>query len=84
VIHGDNDSSAIESPSKLLGGEDMEEPGFAFDDDGNLVDFEDTNVISGTSAVHKGATMPSDAGASARVRQEHEEGLQAGAQVSFT
>jgi hypothetical protein len=28
--------------------------------------------------------VPSDAGASARVRQEHEEGLQAGAQVSFT
>jgi meiotic recombination protein REC8 len=72
------------SPGGLTGGENMEDPGFAFDDDGNLVNFEEANVISGTPAVPGGATMPSDAGASARVRQEHEEGLQVGAQVSFT
>ncbi|KAF2689605.1 hypothetical protein K458DRAFT_475049 [Lentithecium fluviatile CBS 122367] len=80
VIHGDNGLGALGGPSALLGGEDLDDPGFAFDDNGNIIDFEEVNVISGTPAVPGGATMPSDAGASARVRQEHEEGLQAGAQ----
>jgi len=83
MIHGDNGSAAIGGPSEMLGDEHLDDPGWGVDDDGNIIDYEETNVISGTPAALGGATMPSDAGASARVRQEHEEGLQAGAQVSF-
>jgi meiotic recombination protein REC8 len=84
LIHGDNGSGAVGGPSGMMGSEYLDDPGFGFDDDGNLIDFEESNFISGTPAAPGGTTMPSDDGASARVRQEHEEGLQAGALVSFT
>jgi hypothetical protein len=84
MVHGDNGSAAIGGQSGMLGDEHLDDPGWGFDDDGNIVEFDEANVISGTPSAPAGATMPSDAGASAQVRQEHEEGLQAGAQVSFT
>lgn len=84
IYHDANGPGAMGSPSGMLGGEDMDEPGFAFDDEGNLVDVEVPNAVIGTPAAPGGVTMPSDAGASARVREEHEERFQAGTQVSFT
>lgn len=83
MIHGDNGSAGIGGPSDMLGGDELDDPGFSFDADGNLIDYEEANVIAGTPAAPRGSAMPGDAGASARVRQEHEEGLHAGAQVSF-
>ncbi|PVH92072.1 hypothetical protein DM02DRAFT_576286 [Periconia macrospinosa] len=67
-----------------IGGFDdaISDPGFTFDDDGNLVDLTDANEPAqpGTPSHVRGAAMQSDDQASARVRQEHEEGLQAGAE----
>ncbi|KAF2636443.1 hypothetical protein P280DRAFT_552939 [Massarina eburnea CBS 473.64] len=83
-IQGDVGPSSNGGPSGVPGVgvfEDViDDPGFTFDDDGNLVDLTDMNAIFRTPGDPGGAVMPSDAGASARVRQEHEEGLRAGEQ----
>lgn len=83
-IEGDDDPSSVGGPSGMLRGEDLleplAEPDFGFDADGNFFDHAPNPV---TPAVPGGATVPSDAGASARVRQEHEEGKYDGAEVSF-
>ncbi|KAF1963147.1 hypothetical protein CC80DRAFT_487544, partial [Byssothecium circinans] len=82
AIQGDVGPSSVGGPSGMSGSggfDDMiGDPGFTFDDDGNLVDLTDTNAIFRTPMAPGGTTMPSDAGASARVRQEHEDGLRAG------
>jgi meiotic recombination protein REC8 len=81
VVHG---SAGLRGPSDMFGGDELDDPGFGFDDEGNLIDYEPANVNPATPAAPGGSAVPSDDGASARVRQEHEEGLQAAAQVSFT
>ncbi|KZM18792.1 R8 protein [Ascochyta rabiei] len=58
----------------------LDEPDFTFGEDGNIIQFTPSQPALATPAV-AGATMHSDAGASARVRWEHEEGQQAGDQV---
>ena len=60
------------------------EPDFTFGDDGDIIDLTTENAVARTPGVPGGATMHSDAGASARVRREHEEGRRGDAQVSFT
>ncbi|KAI8934714.1 hypothetical protein NX059_008403 [Plenodomus lindquistii] len=59
----------------------LDEPDFTFADDGHMIQLGDDDFVPRTPAVQGGSTMQSDAGASARVRREHEEGRQAGAQI---
>jgi hypothetical protein len=56
---------------------DFEEPDFMFSADGDLVQLTPAAIRSETPAI------PGGTGASARVRREHEEGLQGDAQVSL-
>ena len=60
----------------------LNEPDFMFGEDGDMIEFTPGQPALATPAVVEGAPMPSDAGASARVGQVHEEGQQAGDQVS--
>ena len=86
-LEGDNGLGSVDRPSGMLGAGDMvelEDPDFAFGDDGELIDVPRGNAAVGTPARPAGAAMSGDAAASARVRREHEEGRQAGGQVSST
>lgn len=78
-LQGDDGQAAS---SGFLGTGNENDPGFTFDDDGNFIDGPSPKVPAGIPA--GGAGMLSDAGASARVRREHEEGRMGGPQVSFT
>jgi meiotic recombination protein REC8 len=82
-LQGDNDAV---DPTGFLGadGFDLGEPEFVFDENGELSEVPQAQRGAGTPAARSGAAMHSDAGASAKVRQEHEEGRTGGAQVSFT
>jgi len=80
-IEGDNE---LAGQSGLLGADEgfqLNEPEFTFDENGEFVE----NVLDkgglGTPAV---GAMQSDAGASAKVRREHEEGRVGAGEVSFT
>lgn len=83
-LAGDNGPSSV-GGSGLFAGEDLleplAEPDFGFDADGNFFDHAANPV---TPKVSGRAAMQSDAGASAGVRQEHEEGQMGGAEVSST
>jgi hypothetical protein len=85
MVEDDGGPSSVMGPGGMLG-EGIAEPlaaDWALDDDGNFIDLALGQTLPGTPAVAQGATMPSDAGASARVRQQHEEDQRAGAEVSF-
>lgn len=64
----------------------LEEPEFMFGEDGDIIEFTPSQPALETPAApvttNEGGLMHSDAGASARVRQKHEEGQHVGAQVS--
>lgn len=63
----------------------LEEPDFMFGEDGDIIEVTLGQRVSETPVATPatgGAPMHNDAGASARVRQEHEGGQQGGAQVS--
>ncbi|KAF2798527.1 hypothetical protein K505DRAFT_405148 [Melanomma pulvis-pyrius CBS 109.77] len=81
-VEGDDDPSSVGGPSGMLRAEDLleplAEPDFGFDAEGNFFDHAPHPV---TPAVPGGANVPSDAGASARVRQEHEEGRYDGTEL---
>jgi meiotic recombination protein REC8 len=80
VEQGNNDMLDIDN---LL---NLEEPDFVFGEDGDIIEFTPGQRAPETPAVAVatgGVQMLSDAGASARVRQEHQERQQGGAQVSF-
>jgi meiotic recombination protein REC8 len=86
-LEGDNGLGSVDRASGMLGAGDMveiEDPDFMFGDNGEIIDVPRGSAAAGTPAGPAGAAMSGDAGASARVRREHEEGRQAGAQVSFT
>ncbi|KAF2130883.1 hypothetical protein P153DRAFT_206353 [Dothidotthia symphoricarpi CBS 119687] len=84
-IEGDNGPGSVGGRSGMLGADnmmlDLADPDFTFDANGELVDFPPRSVMSGTPAMSGGAAMLSDAGASARVRREHEDGQQFGVQI---
>lgn len=83
-LEGDNIPGNIGRPRDMFGTRpvpDLDEPDFTFGDDGNIIQLGDDGFIPRTPGVHGGSTMHSDAGASARVRREHEEGRQAGVQI---
>ena len=61
----------------------LDEPDFIFGEDGDMIEFTPGQPAPATPAAVGGAPMHSDAGASARVRQEHGEGQQVGDQVSI-
>jgi meiotic recombination protein REC8 len=83
-LAGDNGLSSV-GGSGLFVGEDLleplAEPDFGFDADGNFVDHA---AIPVTPNVYGETVMQSDAGASERVRQEHEVGQMADVEVSLT
>jgi meiotic recombination protein REC8 len=59
-------------------------PDFTFDENGEFVDLTEANMNVETPAALGAGVVHSDAGASAKVRQDHEDGLHARAQVSDT
>jgi hypothetical protein len=68
----------------LLGADEgfqLNEPEFTFDENGEFVENAPEKDVLGTPAV---GAMQSDAGASAKVRREHEEGRAGAGEVSFT
>jgi hypothetical protein len=86
-LGGDTGLGSVDRLSGMQGAVDMveiEDPDFTFNDDGEIIDMPRGSVAILTPAGPAGIAMSGDAGASARVRREHEEGRQAGAQVSFT
>ena len=87
VVHGDDGrgTGRPAGPTSIIGQEDdgfLPDTDFSFDAEGNLLEFTPIQQISSTPAVGEGRALGSDAGASAKVRKEHEEGLKAGADVS--
>jgi meiotic recombination protein REC8 len=86
-LEGDNGLGSVDRPSGMLGAGDMieiEDPDFMFGDNGELIDIPRGSAAAETPAGPAGVAMSGDAAASVRVRREHEEGRQAGFQVSFT
>jgi meiotic recombination protein REC8 len=79
-LQGDHGQVAFNGT--LPGADDGLDPGFTFDNNGNYIEPPSPKALAGTPA--RGVGMLSDAGTSARVRTEHEEGRLGGAQVSFT
>lgn len=82
-LEGDNGGQDDIDLDHLL---NLEEPDFVFGEDGDIIELTPVQRAPETPAAAPatgGAPMHSDAGASARVRQEHEEGQQGGAQVSL-
>ncbi|KAH7392678.1 Rec8 like protein-domain-containing protein [Pyrenochaeta sp. MPI-SDFR-AT-0127] len=77
ALHSIGRSSGIMDAGDML---EVIEPGFTFDDDGDIIDLSPGNELPKTPGMHGRMTMPYDADASARVRREHEEGKRAGAQ----
>lgn len=63
---------------------DIPELGFTIGEDGDLVDLPVRSSVARTPGTGLGSAMHSDAGASAKVRRDHEEGRQAGNEVSLT
>jgi len=83
-LAGDNGPSSVGNTGLFVGEnllEPLAEPDFGFDADGNFFDYTANPV---TPKVSRGVMVQSNAGASARVRQEHEEGQMGGAEVSLT
>ncbi|KAF2708214.1 hypothetical protein K504DRAFT_482667 [Pleomassaria siparia CBS 279.74] len=80
-IEGDDGLGSIGGPGEMFGEDMLEplaEPDFGFDADGNFFDNAAQPV---TPAPPGGTVVLSDAGVSARVRREHEEGQQDGTEV---
>jgi hypothetical protein len=85
-LEGDDGVGSVGGRSTMLGaGEtlELEDPDFMIGDSGEIIPFTPRRKVPRTPARTVGATMSGDAGASTRVRKEHEEGQQAGSQVSF-
>lgn len=86
IVHSDDGrgTSRPAGPSSIIGREGdgfLPDAGFGFDAEGNLLEFTPIQRISSTPAVGEGRALGSDAGASAKVRKEHEEGLKASANL---
>ncbi|KAJ4368955.1 R8 protein [Neocucurbitaria cava] len=82
-LEDDNEPGSIGGPSGMLGAGDMLEvlePDFTFGEDGDIIDLTAGNAVARTPGAPGRNTMHSDAGASERVRREHEEGRRTDAQ----
>jgi meiotic recombination protein REC8 len=82
-LQGDNDEAEHSSFLGATDGLDLGEPDFIFDENGEYLEVPVAQNVAGTPAARSAAAMHSDAGASAKVRKEHEEGRMGGAQVSL-
>jgi len=84
-LEGDDGVGSVGGPSVMGAGDtiQLEDPDFMIADDGEIIQLPPRRKIPSTPARTAGAKMSSDAGASARVRKEHEDGQQVGDQVSF-
>jgi len=84
-LEGDDGVGSVGGPSVMGAGDtiQLEDPDFMIADDGEIIQLPPRRKMPSTPARTAGAKMSSDAGASARVRKEHEDGQQAGDQVSF-
>ncbi|KAF1834560.1 hypothetical protein BDW02DRAFT_498102 [Decorospora gaudefroyi] len=83
-LEGDSGVGSVGDPSGMLDAGDMleiEDPDFMFGDDGEIIQLPQASASTRTPGGPAGLTMSGDAGASARVRREHEAGRQAGAQL---
>lgn len=84
-LEGDDEPGSFGGPNDLFGAgvmQDLDEPDFTFGDNGDIIHLTDEHAIPRTPGVTGGAAMQNHAGASARVRREHEEGRWEGAKVS--
>jgi len=84
-LEGDDGVGSVGGPSVMGAGDaiQLEDPDFMIADDGEIIQLPPRRKMPSTPARTAGAKMSSDAGASARVRKEHEDGQQVGDQVSF-
>jgi hypothetical protein len=83
-LQGDNDEAGHSGFLGATDGLDLGEPEFMFDENGEFLEVPVAQNVAGTPAAQSAAAMHSDAGASAKVRREHEEGRMGGAQASLT
>jgi hypothetical protein len=86
-LEGDDVADSVGAPSGMSGAGDIaeiEDPDFMFGDNGEVIQFSAQRSVARTPIRIPGGTMSGDVKASVRVRKEHEEGLQAGNQVSST
>ena len=85
-LEGDDGVGSVGGPSVMGAGDtiQLEDPDFMIADDGEIIQLPPRRKVPSTPARTAGAKMSSDAGASARVRKEHEDGQQVVDQVSFT
>jgi hypothetical protein len=83
-LQGDNDAGSPGDLAPVDDGFDYGDPGFSFDENGELFEAPPAQNVAATPAARSGTAMHSDAAASAKVRKEHEEGRMGGAQVSST
>ncbi|KAI4910896.1 hypothetical protein J4E90_007153 [Alternaria incomplexa] len=81
-LEGDDGVGSVGGPSVMGAGDtiQLEDPDFMIADDGEIIQLPPRRKIPSTPARTAGAKMSSDAGASARVRKEHEDGQQVGDQ----
>jgi len=84
-LEGDDGVGSVGGPSVMGAGDtiQLEDPDFMIADDGEIIQLPPRQNMPSTPARTAGAKMSSDAGASARVRREHNDGQQVGDQVSF-
>ncbi|KAF1916980.1 Rec8 like protein-domain-containing protein [Ampelomyces quisqualis] len=80
-IQGDNEAGSPGNLAPVDDGFDYGDPGFSFDENGELFEASPTQNLAATPAARSGTAMHSDAAASAKVRKEHEEGRMGGAQL---
>jgi meiotic recombination protein REC8 len=83
-LQGDNDEAGHSGFPGATDGLDLGEPEFMFDENGEFLEVPIAQNVAETPAAQSAVAMHSDAGASAKVRWEHDEGRMGGAQVSFT
>ncbi|KAH8717092.1 Rec8 like protein-domain-containing protein [Phaeosphaeriaceae sp. PMI808] len=74
ILGDDNEVGGSNDLINLQDDIQLGEPGFTFDENGELVDGLEARIVAGTPAGHSGTVVHSDAGASERVWREHEEG----------
>jgi hypothetical protein len=83
-LQGDNDAAGHNGFLGDTDGLDLSEPDFMFNENGEFVEVQVPQNGAGTPAARSVAEMQNDAGASAKVRKEHEEGRMGCEQVSLT
>jgi meiotic recombination protein REC8 len=85
-LEGDDGAGSVGGPSVMLGAGDtveIEDPGFMFGDDGEIIQFSPRRALARTPAKITGVIMSGDVGANVRAQKEPEKRRQVANQVSF-